>query len=174
MGSEMCIRDRAEIFVKETGCDWLSVAIGNVHGAISRIKRWEKKVEAKLDIEYLKKLNEKLKIPLVLHGGSGIKKEYLKEAFKNGIAKMNIATELRQTYIFTYKKYRKVSKAQESLYEKVKDLIKNYLEAINLIFIPGNIRSGFFICGFNSTILFISTLNSLAIFHSVSPGETVW
>lgn len=90
--------EAVEIFVRETDVDWLSVAIGNIHGAISGVAKDQKKVEARLDIEHLKRINEIAKRPLVLHGGSGIRIEYLKEAIKNGITKINIGTEIRQAY----------------------------------------------------------------------------
>ena len=88
----------AEIFVAQTNCDWLSVAIGNIHGAISGALRNKKKPEARLDIKHLSRLSEVTRIPLVLHGGSGIAREYYLEAVKNGISKVNVGTELRQTY----------------------------------------------------------------------------
>jgi fructose/tagatose bisphosphate aldolase len=39
--------------VAETGCDWLSVAIGNIHGAVSGIFKDQKKVEARLSLDHL-------------------------------------------------------------------------------------------------------------------------
>ena len=90
--------ESAEVFVKETDVDWLSVAIGNIHGAISGVAKDQKKIEARLDIEHLKKINDVARRPLVLHGGSGIKIEYVREAIKNGITKINIGTEVRQAY----------------------------------------------------------------------------
>jgi ketose-bisphosphate aldolase len=88
----------AEKFVTETGVDWLSIAFGNVHGAISQAQRGKKKIAARLNIEHLKIIRQAVKIPLVLHGGSNIPMEYVHEAIKNGIAKINIGTEIRQTY----------------------------------------------------------------------------
>lgn len=85
-------------FVRETGCDWLSVAIGNVHGAISGALKDQKKVEARLNVEHLKELRRATRIPLVLHGGSGVKREYLIAAIQAGIAKVNVGTEIRQVY----------------------------------------------------------------------------
>ena len=90
--------DEARRFVQETGVDWLSVAVGNVHGAISEATRHDKKVEARLNIEHLERLYEAVQIPLVLHGGSGIKKECIREAIHRGIAKINIGTAIRQPY----------------------------------------------------------------------------
>jgi fructose/tagatose bisphosphate aldolase len=48
--------DEARRFVVETGCDWLSVAIGNIHGAISEGFRNQKKIAARLNLEHLESL----------------------------------------------------------------------------------------------------------------------
>ncbi|MDO8684837.1 MAG: class II fructose-bisphosphate aldolase [Armatimonadota bacterium] len=92
------IPDEARRFVEETEVDWLSVSIGSVHGAISPATKNQEKIQAKLDIEYLKKLREVTGIPLVLHGGSGIRQSYINDAIQNGIVKINIATDIRQPY----------------------------------------------------------------------------
>ena len=90
--------DDAKKFVQETEVDWLSVAVGNIHGAISGVARHNKKVEARLNTQHLALIHKAVGIPLVLHGGTGIKKEYLLEGVRNGIAKINIATAIRQPY----------------------------------------------------------------------------
>ena len=90
--------DDAARFVRETGADWLSVAIGNVHGAITAVRRDKKKVEARLNIEHLKRIRRVTGVPLVLHGGSGIRREYILAAVKEGIAKINVGTAIRQPY----------------------------------------------------------------------------
>ena len=64
-------------FVEQTNLDWLSVAIGSVHGAISPSARDKKKVTARLHLGKLKELDEAIGVPLVLHGGSGIALSYL-------------------------------------------------------------------------------------------------
>ena len=118
--------DEAKRFVEETQTDWLSVAIGNIHGAISATTRTEKKIEARLAIPYLKVINEAINIPLVLHGGTGIAKEYLMQSFKQGIAKINIATAIRQPYekLMT----NSIPDAQEAVYREMLHLINNELE----------------------------------------------
>jgi fructose-bisphosphate aldolase, class II len=125
----------AKRFVCETQTDWLSVAIGNIHGAISAVSRREKKPEARLDIEHLEKINNEVRIPLVLHGGTGIAKDYLMQSFKKGIAKINIATAIRQPY----EKLIMISvrAAQEAVYREMLYIINNQLEingSANLIF----------------------------------------
>jgi ketose-bisphosphate aldolase len=97
-GKGFTAAEDARQFVQETGVDWLSVAVGNVHGAISGLTRHNKKVEARLNIEHLERIYEAVQVPLVLHGGSGISKKCLKDAMRRGIAKINIATAIRQPY----------------------------------------------------------------------------
>ncbi|MBN1790503.1 MAG: class II fructose-bisphosphate aldolase [Bacteroidales bacterium] len=127
-------------FVKETQTDWLSVAIGNVHGAISTAARTEKKIEARLAIPHLEKINNTLHIPLVLHGGTGIAKEYLMQSFKQGIAKINIATAIRQPYEKLMNS--SVKAAQDAVYNEMLDIIRKQLEiagSANRIFDDSNI-----------------------------------
>ncbi len=70
--------DQAAEFVKKTGCDSLAIAIGTSHG----INKFTK--EPKLELERLKEINKKVKIPLVLHGASEVDKRMLNIAKKYG------------------------------------------------------------------------------------------
>ena len=86
-------------FARETGVDWLSVAVGNIHGAISGAAKSAKKTEARLDIAHLDRIRSAVgPVPLVLHGGSGIRKDDILEGIAHGIAKINVGTTLRQAY----------------------------------------------------------------------------
>jgi ketose-bisphosphate aldolase len=116
--------EEAQIFVSESGCDWLSVAIGNIHGAVSAAQRDEKKVEARLNLDHLAKLSISTGIPLVLHGGSGIREEDVRQAFANGITKINVGTEIRQAYEVALADTNSEKKAGEALYERVRCLIR--------------------------------------------------
>ena len=116
----------AERFVKETGVDWLSVAVGSVHGAISEATRGQKKVDARLNIEHLEKINQLTCIPLVLHGGTGIRKEYVMDSLSHGIAKINVATAIRQPYEKLMKE--SVPAAQAAVYEQMLQVIRHDLE----------------------------------------------
>jgi ketose-bisphosphate aldolase len=120
--------DEARRLVTESGCDWLSVAIGNIHGAISKGLKDQKKAAARLDLDHLQILAQASSIPLVLHGGSGIPQEYVLASFKNGIAKINIATEIRQCYEATLQSTGKVSTAQVAVYERTSWLIGEYFD----------------------------------------------
>jgi ketose-bisphosphate aldolase len=119
--------DEARQFVTETGCDWLSVAIGNVHGAISAGYKDKKKIAARLDIDHLKKLSDAVSIPLVLHGGSGIPRDFILASLQNGIAKINIATEIRQAYENALQDDGSVPAAQQAVYDRTSWLIGDYL-----------------------------------------------
>ena len=119
--------NEAERFVSETGCDWLSVSVGNVHGAVSKSKRDDKKIEARLNLDLVQELSEVTGIPLVLHGGSGIQRKFILEAIKRGIAKMNIGTEIRQAYEKMLVKTGNVQETQKSVFERTSYLLDDYL-----------------------------------------------
>jgi len=118
--------NEAKQFAAESGCDWLSVAIGNVHGAIAAGRKDQKKIEARLNLERLEQLNAALGIPLVLHGGSGIKQDNARAATKLGITKVNVGTEIRQPYEVALKESGSVAKAQEAVYERTKWVLQEY------------------------------------------------
>ena len=87
----------AEIFVKKTGCDFLAVAVGTAHGIY--------KGTPQVNFEVLKKIQELLNIPLVLHGTSGVPDNQVKECIRLGMAKVNYATDLRIAYTHGVKEY---------------------------------------------------------------------
>jgi ketose-bisphosphate aldolase len=118
--------DEAKRFVDATAVDWLSVAVGNIHGAISEATRDQKKVEARLNIERIKAIRDLISRPIVLHGGSGIQKAYLLEGFKNGIAKINIGTTIRQAYEQGVKE--SAEKGFDRVYRTTVELITKELE----------------------------------------------
>jgi len=122
------VPDEARKFVTESGVDWLSAAFGSVHGAISEAFRDQKKPDARLDLDHLALLVEATGVPIVLHGGSGVLREYLLPAFKNGVAKMNIGTEIRQTYTTALQESGSIKKAQDAVYRRTRELLSDYLD----------------------------------------------
>jgi fructose-bisphosphate aldolase class II len=120
--------EEARIFAERTQCDWLSVAVGNVHGAIAAGQKDEKKVAARLDLERLDQLYQATKIPLVLHGGSGIQQAYILEAMKRGITKINVGTEIRQPYEVILKETSSILKAQQAVYDRTTWIIRDFLK----------------------------------------------
>ncbi len=102
--------EEAERFVAETGIDYLAIAIGTSHGA------YKGKGRPYIDHKRLEEISKRVPIPLVLHGASGvpawlkekllatgaelkeatgIHDEDIRKAIPNGIAKINIDTDLR-------------------------------------------------------------------------------
>lgn len=77
----------AKEFAEKTGISSLAVAIGTAHGLYTAVP--------KLDIERLKEIRKNVDIPLVLHGGSGLLDKDVVQCIKEGICKVNYATELR-------------------------------------------------------------------------------
>ena len=82
--------DEAEEFVARTGCGSLAVGVGTAHGVYKGTPHIEQGV--------LKEIRSRLEIPLVLHGTSGVPDDQVAEAIRNGICKVNYATELRQAF----------------------------------------------------------------------------
>mgnify|MGYP003289953307 CR=1 FL=1 len=113
----------AVTLVKNTNIDFLAPALGSVHGIY--------KGEPKLDFERMVQIHDLVKLPLVLHGGSGIGDELIKKAISCGICKININTELQIVWTDSVRKFlasddkaydpRKVIKSGEI---KVKEMIK--------------------------------------------------
>ena len=113
-------------FVRETGCDWLSVAAGNVHGAIAQGLKDRPKPQARLALDHIEALAEATGVPLVMHGGSGIRQEYILGAVKRGVAKINVGTEIRQPYEVKLRESGDVAAAQEAVYQRTCWLIRDF------------------------------------------------
>jgi fructose-bisphosphate aldolase class II len=84
--------EEAERFVKETGVDMLAPAVGNLHGMFLNAP------EPKLDISRIQDIKNAIKIPLVLHGGSGNSPEDLASAIRAGTSIVHISTEIRAAW----------------------------------------------------------------------------
>lgn len=78
---------QAKDFVERTGIDALAVAIGTAHG------KYPAGYVPKLDFNRLAELKAELKMPLVLHGGSGSGEENIRKAVAGGINKINVCTD---------------------------------------------------------------------------------
>ena len=76
----------AKDYISATGVDALAVAIGSAHGVYKK--------KPMLNIERLKEIKKETDVPLVLHGGSGLSDDDFRNTVKEGIAKVNIFTDL--------------------------------------------------------------------------------
>ncbi|MFA6307988.1 MAG: class II fructose-bisphosphate aldolase [Patescibacteria group bacterium] len=82
--------NKAKNFVELTKVDTLAISVGTIHGSFKGIER--------VDQERLKKIRKLVKLPLVLHGGSGLNPQVFKKAIKNGVSIINIDTNLRLAF----------------------------------------------------------------------------
>src|SRR5690554_1372900 len=123
--------EQAVEFVEKTGVDALAIAIGTAHGVYSG--------DPKLDFERLKSIKEKIKIPVVLHGASGVLETDVKKAVSLGVNKVNINTDFQQVF---NAKIREIFSADPDVYDPRKfcgpgrDAIKK--EVINKIELLGS------------------------------------
>ena len=78
-------------FQRKTGVDFLAAAIGTAHGFY--------KVEPRLDIDTLRRIAIAAPCPVVVHGGTGLPFDVVRELVRAGAAKMNVSTQIKQTMI---------------------------------------------------------------------------
>ncbi len=87
----------AKRFVEATGIDMLAPSVGSIHGMIKTGK-------PHIDTELVRNIKEAVGIPLVLHGGSGLRDEDFTNGIKAGISIIHINTEIRLAYDEALKK----------------------------------------------------------------------
>ena len=80
-------------FVAETGVDCFAAAIGNAHGLYKR--------KPKIRFDLLESIRSLTNVPLVLHGGTGIPLEDIRQAITMGVSKINFSTVMRKGAIET-------------------------------------------------------------------------
>lgn len=78
--------EEAKAYVERTRVDFLAVSVGTVHGRL--------RGRPKLDFDRLKRINDAVKIPLVIHGGTGLSDDQYRRLIVNGVAKINYYTAL--------------------------------------------------------------------------------
>ena len=83
--------DEAVRFVHETGVDTLAVGIGTAHGFYQG--------RPEIHFDRLEEINHAVSVPLVLHGGTGVSEEEIRQAIRRGINKVNVGTIIHCTYM---------------------------------------------------------------------------
>ncbi len=123
-------------FIQETGVGCLAPAVGNIHGMLKN------SFNPDLDIERIEEVASVVEVPLVLHGGSGIRKEETKKAILAGMSIVHISSELRKAYSEGIQNLTKdffVSNPDEiapykimmPVIDKMKEVVKKKLELFN-------------------------------------------
>ena len=112
--------------VKETGIDFLAPALGSVHGLYKR--------EPNINYQRMEEIHNAVKIPLVLHGATGLDDEILVKSIQNGTCKININTELQVAWSKAVRKFldenkevydpRKIiSSGEENIKQRVREIV---------------------------------------------------
>jgi fructose/tagatose bisphosphate aldolase len=102
------------------------VSIGNIHGAVVGALRDRPKGESRLNLQHLETLSRATGVPIVLHGGSGVKHEDVLAGMKKGIAKVNVGFEIRKAYEDALKTTKSIDAGREAVYRRTRSLLKDY------------------------------------------------
>lgn len=120
--------DMVADFVLRTGCDLLAVSVGNVHGL---------DLTPKVDLPLLRKISEVSPVPLVMHGGSGIPFDVIREARKSNLIKINYGSDLRKAFVSTfgaaYEKNHNCASVIELSIDAVKNVSDKAAELVTVI-----------------------------------------
>jgi len=106
--------DQAAEFVERSGAHCLAVCIGNVHGVY--------RTPPALDFARLQAIRERVHVPLVLHGASGLPDEQVRRCVALGVCKFNVNTELRQAVLVAMR--RTLQDARADLTDVMKEAIR--------------------------------------------------
>ncbi|WP_311480295.1 class II fructose-1,6-bisphosphate aldolase [uncultured Anaerococcus sp.] len=88
------------------GIDFLAAGIGNIHGVYPA--DWQG-----LNFDRLKEISDAVKMPLVLHGGTGIPDDQIKKAISLGVSKINVNTECQIAFAKATREYIEAGKDQQ-------------------------------------------------------------
>ncbi|MBW2468116.1 MAG: class II fructose-bisphosphate aldolase family protein [Deltaproteobacteria bacterium] len=133
--AELCDPKQALAFVEQTGIDIFAPAIGTAHGVY-------KTKNPKLDFERLEKIaalinGQEVRVPLVIHGGTGLQPDVVKKLISLGGSKFNVSTDLKHTlidttydYISTNRDEYNPGKIDAAVNEAIKDKIKYWIELL--------------------------------------------
>jgi tagatose 1,6-diphosphate aldolase GatY/KbaY len=107
-------------FVEQTGVDALAVCIGNVHGHYSG--------EPKLDFDRLECIQNLVRVPLVLHGASGLSEALVHRAIDLGVRKINVNTEVREAYVAALSTF-----LQKETKPDLLDILNGVIQAMQIV-----------------------------------------
>jgi fructose-bisphosphate aldolase class II len=133
--AQLCDPEQAMAFVDQTGIDIFAPAIGTAHGVY-------KTKNPKLDFDRLGKIanlinGREIRVPLVIHGGTGLKPDVVKKLIALGGSKFNVSTDLKHTLIDTTYDYISANRDQYNpgkidvaVKEAIKEKIKYWIELL--------------------------------------------
>ncbi|UCE51499.1 MAG: class II fructose-bisphosphate aldolase [Desulfobacterales bacterium] len=133
--AQLCDPEQALEFVDQTGIDIFAPAIGTAHGVY-------KTKNPKIDFDRLEKTaslinGQELRVPLVIHGGTGLQPDVVKKLVSLGGSKFNVSTDLKHTlidttyaYISDHRDEYNPGKVDAAVKESIKDKIKYWIDLL--------------------------------------------
>ena len=133
--AQLCDPEQAMAFVEQTGIDIFAPAIGTAHGVY-------KTKNPKLDFDRLEKIanlinGKEIRVPLVIHGGTGLKPDVARKLVSLGGSKFNVSTDLKHTLIDTTYDYISANRDQynpgkidAAVKEAIKEKITFWIELL--------------------------------------------
>jgi len=133
--AQLCDPEQALEFVDKTGIDIFAPAIGTAHGVY-------KTKNPKIDFDRLKKTaaminGKEIRVPLVIHGGTGLQPDVVKKLVSLGGAKYNVSTDLKHTLIDTTYDYIAANRGEynpgkidAAVKESIKNRIRYWIELL--------------------------------------------
>ena len=114
--------EEAKKFVDMTGIDMLAPSVGSIHGLI-------KSGKPHIDAELVAQIRKVAGIPLVLHGGSGLRDVDFTNAIAAGISTIHINTEIRVAYVEDLRKFLALNPTETTPY-KVSKSAQDAVESV--------------------------------------------
>jgi ketose-bisphosphate aldolase len=133
--AELCDPEQAMAFVDQTGIDIFAPAIGTAHGVY-------KTKDPKLDFDRMEKIasminGQEPRVPLVVHGGTGLQPDVVKKLVSLGGSKYNVSTDLKHflidttyDYISDHRDEYNPGKVDAAVKEAIKDRIKYWIDLL--------------------------------------------
>jgi tagatose 1,6-diphosphate aldolase GatY/KbaY len=133
--TKLCNPEDVLDFIEQTGVDLLAPAIGTAHGIY-------KTSNPVIDFDRLGKINQlvnggKVRVPLVIHGGTGLPRDTVQRLVALGGAKVNVSTELKHALIdatFTYIQSNRheydPGKVDKEVYKAIKNVVNNWIDIL--------------------------------------------
>lgn len=110
--------------IADLGIDFLAAGIGNIHGVYP--ENWQG-----LNLDVLAEIQKKVGgMPLVLHGGTGIPDDMIKESISLGVSKINVNTECQLVFAEATRKYIEEGKDREGKGYDPRKLLKPGTDAV--------------------------------------------
>ena len=123
--NNLTVPEIAQKFVEQTGIDAVAVSVGNLHGAPKG---------ERLNLNLLESICEIVKIPIVMHGSSGLSHSDVQRAIQLGVAKINIDTKLKRAFLAEIMEVKDIEDDPREILkdaiEAMSEIVKSYIKLV--------------------------------------------